>query len=924
MPQFPRFRFLPLNRRKTAQSGLFYHLRNVLALSLAALIFLAPLALTTSAQQATPDSKAPNGDYFIIYQDENGDTVCRAATLRERREQNRINNANLGLHPITPAKREYDFKSHGDNAQTGENDLPAHLTIILRATTQLENFPEAKAAFIRAAQIWEAQVLSPITIYIDADFGPKNGTEDWEPQVLGSTSSPAITNANYQFVRSKLIEGASNSTEASIYNSLPSTTVPTDLGDASVVSVSSSIARAIGLLNATAQPTDLAAHIGFNSNFQYDFDPSNGIDSGKTDFEAVATHEIGHALGFTSRSGAGGATPSVWDLFRFRTGTTASTFTSAQRIMTKGPTTGRDQFYFVPGNPELGLSTGGSNPPQGQTDGDGNQSSHWKQRSQNDGVYIGIMDPRIPSGTRRQIMANDTNALNIFGYNLDNSNPPPPPPPSPAPPANDNFANAQVIVGCTGSLNSTNISATKESGEPDHDPLGVPSNASVWYQWQAPVSSSVTITTAGAGTDFDTMLGVYTGNSFNSFTVIKKNDDVANGNTTSSVTFDANAGTIYKIAVDGWRGEAGSFNLNWAQSNCAQSATVALSSSGYTIGEASGSAQVVVTRTETTTAATVNYATSDTSGLNACNSVTGLASSRCDYATSIGTLRFAIGESSKTIYIPIIDDNISDGTETFTLTLSNPSGASLGSTTSAVVTITDNANTSGNPIDGADFFIREHYIDFLGREPEPSGLAGWLNVYNNCGRTIAQPCDRIEISSAFFRSSEFQDRASFIYRFYSAVGKIPLYEGFMPDFAKVSGFLSAQELEANKVAFVNEFMTRSDYQSMYGSIGSNDAYVTALLNTLGLPTHANKQAWINTLNGGASRAAVLRAVTEDGQVSQKYYNEAFVIMQYFGYLRRSADLSYLQWIQTMNSNGGDYREMINGFLNSAEYRNRFQ
>jgi fimbrial isopeptide formation D2 family protein len=365
------------------------------------------------------------------------------------------------------------------------------------------------------------------------------------------------------------------------------------------------------------------------------------------------------------------------------------------------------------------------------------------------------------------------------------------------------------------------------------------------------------------------------------------------------------------------------FNPDW-QPLAGGTPTLQLSANSYSIGETGGSAQVVVTRTETTTAATVNYATSDTSGLNACNSVTGLASSRCDYATSIGTLRFAAGESSKTIYIPIIDDNISDGTETFTLTLSNPSGASLGSTTVATVTITDNANGVGNPIDGADFFIREHYIDFLGREPEPSGLAGWLDVYNNCGRTIAQPCDRIEISSAFFRSSEFQDRASFIYRFYSAVGKIPLYEGFMPDFAKVSGFLSAQELEANKVAFVNEFMARSDYQSMYGSIGSNDAYVTALLNTLGLPTHANKQAWINSLNGGASRAAVLRAVTEDGQVSQKYYNEAFVIMQYFGYLRRSADLSYLQWIQTMNSNGGDYREMINGFLNSAEYRNRFQ
>jgi hypothetical protein len=351
--------------------------------------------------------------------------------------------------------------------------------------------------------------------------------------------------------------------------------------------------------------------------------------------------------------------------------------------------------------------------------------------------------------------------------------------------------------------------------------------------------------------------------------------------------------------------------------------TVQLSQSAYSIGEAGGSLPIQVNRTDAMAAATVDYGTADTSGLNACSSVTGIASSRCDYATTIGTLRFAVGESSKTIYIPVIDDNIADGTEIFTLTLSNPSGASLGTTRSATITITDNANTAGNPIDGGSFFIREHYIDFLGREPEPAGLAGWLNVYNNCGTTVAQPCDRIEISSAFFRSEEFQTRAYFIYRFYSAVGKIPLYEGFMPDFAKVSGFLSAQELEANKVAFVNEFMTRPDYQTLYGPITDNDAYVTAVLNTLGLPSHPRKTEWVTALNGGSSRATVLRAVTEDGQVYSKYYNEAFVIMQYFGYLRRSADISYLQWIQTMNSNGGNYREMINGFLNSAEYRQRF-
>ncbi len=354
--------------------------------------------------------------------------------------------------------------------------------------------------------------------------------------------------------------------------------------------------------------------------------------------------------------------------------------------------------------------------------------------------------------------------------------------------------------------------------------------------------------------------------------------------------------------------------------------SIQLDAASYGIGEGAGHAQLTVNRTGNTSgAATIDYASSDNSGLNACSSATGAASSRCDYATTVGTLRFAAGETSKTIFIPLIDDALAEGAESLTITLSNPSGAGFGTNTTATVTIADNDAVNGaNPIDQTPFFVREHYIDFLGREPDAAGLQGWQDILNNCGTTFAPPCDRIEVSSAFFRSEEFQSRAYFTYRFYSAVGRIPLYEEFMPDFAKVSGFLSAQQLEENKVAFVNEFMTRQGFQTKYGSLTDPTAYVDALLQTVGLPNHQQRSFWIASLtNNSLTRAQVLRALVESGEVYQKYYTEAFVIMQYFGYLRRSADISYLNWIQTMNSNGGDYRVMINGFLNSAEYRQRF-
>ena len=345
-----------MKEKKALIKPRFVHpLRSVMALGLAALLFLTPLSFQVSAQQSASDPKMPAEDQFILYRSADGEVVCRAATLAEKREMRVVNPK--GLRQINHVQSD----SYLQTTPGGEYDLPAHLTINLRGTAQLEQNQPAKAAFIRAAQTWENQIKSPVTIYIDVDFGTTNFGVAWPSNVLGSTSSPSF-GAPFQSVRTNLIAGASNGAETSAYNALPTTTVPTDLGNASVVTVSSSIARALGLLDPTALSTDSAAKIGFNSNFTYDFDPSDGI-SGGTDFEAVATHEIGHALGFTSRSGSGATSPSIWDLFRFRTGTTISTFTTAPRIMTvggpDGPQSGYLQYYFVPGSSELGLSTGG-------------------------------------------------------------------------------------------------------------------------------------------------------------------------------------------------------------------------------------------------------------------------------------------------------------------------------------------------------------------------------------------------------------------------------------------------------------------------------------------------------------------------------------------------------------------------------------
>ncbi len=499
---------------------------------------------------------------FTVYRNEAGEITCREATPDEIKQREGADLSKLGLRQINHP--EFD-KASGVQAPEATN-----LIIILRATSQLQQNAAATAAFNRAAQNWENVIMSPITIYIDVDYGSTDFGTAWPSGVIGATGSPSRS-FTYQSVRANLIAeaaGEGNANKQGIFNALPSTTVPTDLGNATGVDVSDSNARAIGLLPATAQGSDDAAQIAFNSSFTFDFDPSNGISANAIDFDAVATHEIGHALGFDSDAGMNAARPAVWDLYRFRTGTTSASFPTAQRILTVGGSPDPLQFDFVPGNSELGLSNGG---PDGSTTngGDGNQSSHWKESSGCSNI-IGIMDPAIPNGCRRTITANDMLALASFGYNLTNNNPPPPPPASPTPPANDNFANAQIISGCSGTVTGSTFGATSETSEPSHDPTDSTSLSpghTIWYRWQATSSSSTTITTAGS--DFDTILAVYTGSTLSTLSRLTFNDDVQNGVIrTSSVTFNATAGTTYSIAVDGWGGDVGTVNLNWAASGC--------------------------------------------------------------------------------------------------------------------------------------------------------------------------------------------------------------------------------------------------------------------------------------------------------------------------------------------------------------------
>jgi hypothetical protein len=261
-----------------------------------------------------------------------------------------------------------------------------------------------------------------------------------------------------------------------------------------------------------------------------------------------------------------------------------------------------------------------------------------------------------------------------------------------------------------------------------------------------------------------------------------------------------------------------------------------------------------------------------------------------------------------------------------------------------------------NRSDDPTFFVMQHYRDFLSREPDANGLAFWVNEITSCGTNVqCQQVKRVNVSAAFFLSIEFQETGYLVYKFYKAAyGNLPgapvpvKLNEFLPDTQQIGLGVAVgapdwqAKLESNKQGFATAFVTRTRFTNAFATTLTPSQFVDLLYANAGVnsPTAAERDAAINEFGGAANttdpaaRGRALRRVAENATLGKQEFNRAFVLMQYFGYLRRNPNEApeaglnfdgYNFWLAKLNQFSGNFvdAEMVKAFISSGEYRQRF-
>lgn len=244
-------------------------------------------------------------------------------------------------------------------------------------------------------------------------------------------------------------------------------------------------------------------------------------------------------------------------------------------------------------------------------------------------------------------------------------------------------------------------------------------------------------------------------------------------------------------------------------------------------------------------------------------------------------------------------------------------------------TATALAFATANPLDTPEFFVRQQYLDFLAREPDQGGLHYWSARILGCRDDAACIAQRhTDVSAAFYLEQEFQTTGYFVYRIQKAsFGTRPLYSDFISDRSHIA---IGSDSDGSKQIFADQWVARAEFKQVYPDEMGTREFVDRLFDTAGLAGSAveREQAKEALATHRQSRAQVLRDVIEMESFKSVEHNKAFVLMQYFGYLRRDPDQAgYDFWLNVLNAhlpNDASGRQaMVCAFVTSSEYQERF-
>jgi hypothetical protein len=253
----------------------------------------------------------------------------------------------------------------------------------------------------------------------------------------------------------------------------------------------------------------------------------------------------------------------------------------------------------------------------------------------------------------------------------------------------------------------------------------------------------------------------------------------------------------------------------------------------------------------------------------------------------------------------------------------------LGSHTEASFTANFLGDLS-NPLETPEYFVRQQYLDILGREPDEAGFNYWSDQILSCNGD--RECDQIkrrEVAAAFFIEDEFQRSGAFIYNLYtSGLGRKPTYREYADERKTVIG---GTALESAKQLLVERLVQDNDFVAKYQDNTSAAAFVSAILqnvSAVGADLEVERENLLAAYGNGSSladsRGRVLSAVAENAAFKYSQHNAAFVLTEYFGYLRRDSDAAGFNfWLEVLNQQPQNFRGMVCAFITSAEYQQRF-